>query len=100
MTAAWQVGSPGPPVGSAIAEGTAAPAPIAQAVSATTILLMVLLLSGQVVDARSMSRPHGEGRRPYASEKSAVFGICGGGVPITIAISFPSVSSIARGSCR
>jgi hypothetical protein len=36
----------------------------------------------------------------YAFEKSAVFGIWAGGVPITIAISLRSVSSIARGSCR
>jgi hypothetical protein len=49
----------------------------------------------------------GDGRRdrterhaaPYAFEKSAVFGICEGGVPTTIAISLRSVSSIARGSC-
>jgi hypothetical protein len=34
----------------------------------------------------------------YAFEKSAVLGICDGGVPITIAISLRSVSSIARGS--
>ena len=38
-------------------------------------------------------------RCAYASEKSAVFGICAGGAPITIAICLPSVSSIARGSC-
>ena len=34
----------------------------------------------------------------YAFEKSAVFGICAGGVPITITITLRSVSSIARGS--
>ena len=42
MTAAWQVGSPGPPVGSATAEGTTTPAPIAPAASATTSFLVVL----------------------------------------------------------
>ncbi len=35
----------------------------------------------------------------YAREKSAVLGICGGGVPMTIAICLRSVGSIARGSC-
>jgi hypothetical protein len=35
----------------------------------------------------------------YAFEKSAVFGMCEGGAPITIAICLRSVSSIARGSC-
>ena len=34
----------------------------------------------------------------YSFEKSAVFGICGGGVPITIAICFWSVRSILAGS--
>src|SRR5215212_1619355 len=43
MTSAWQVGSPGPPVGSATAEGTSTPAPIAPAASATTSFLIVLL---------------------------------------------------------
>jgi hypothetical protein len=56
---------------------------------------------------RNSSMVVGDGRRdrterhaaPYAFEKSAVFGICEGGVPTTIAISLRSVSSIARGSC-
>ena len=43
-------------------------------------------------------RCHGLPVAAYDFEKSAVDGICAGGVPITIEISFRSVSSIAPGS--
>src|SRR4029078_3797057 len=57
---------------------------------------------GNVVDARRQPesrRSDGGSLTPvYGREKSAVFGISAAGVPMTIAISFWSVSSIARGS--
>src|SRR5215218_9292632 len=49
MTPAWQVGSPGPPVGSAAAGDATTPTPIAPATNATTSFLMVLLFLGQVL---------------------------------------------------
>src|SRR5215204_433077 len=42
MIPAWQVGSPGPPVGSAAAGDATTPTPIAPATNATTSFLMVL----------------------------------------------------------